>query len=315
MGFRFNWEIKGHDKVIDALESDIESGNVAHAYLFAGPAGIGKHTLAVKTALILQCPQGYCGDCAVCGEIKKGLHADTLELADNGESLKIDPVLMMMEKLNLTRVAKYRILIIENIERITEEAANALLKMLEEPPPGVLFLLTSSNIKEVLPTVISRVRLFKMDKLADAEVSNAVRERYPLEEEDDIATAVLCAQGRPGEAFRLMEDVAAMAETVKYLDDVGALIESGDRSKRLFFAEAVAAEAKEEDDKSVVYKFLSALEFAARKRMLGAAGVQELNLPNADKYVKLLQKTLETRRLLKNNVNTRLLLENLLMSL
>jgi len=313
MEFRFNWNIKGHDKVIKSLEHDIESGNVAHAYLFAGPAGIGKYSIAKKFAYILQCPEGFCGNCPTCREIEKGCHADTLEMHDDDESLKIEPIREIIDKLNLTKIANYKVLILENIERITPEAVNALLKTLEDPPPGVIFLLTSANIKDVLPTVISRVRTLNLGRLADSEVEAVIRDRFPLAETEAVENTVLYAKGRPGEAMKMMENPALLEGVKKFFEEVGALLDKEDISERFLFTEALAAKAKDEEDDSFIYDFLDAVESEARKRMIEAGNANMLS--NADKYVKLLQKTQDARRLLRNNINKRMLLDNLMLTI
>lgn len=313
MEFRFNWNIKGHDKVIKSLEHDIESGNVAHAYLFAGPAGIGKYSIAKKMAYILQCPEGFCGDCPVCREIEKGYHADTLELHDNDESLKINPIREIRDKLYLTKTANYKVLILENIERITHPSANALLKTLEDPPPGVIFLITSANVKDVLPTVVSRARLINLARLADNEVEEVIRDRFPLAETETVESTVLYAKGRPGKAVQMMENPALLEGAKKFFEDIGGLLDKGGISDRFLFSEAMASKIKNEDDDSAIYDFLDAVESEARKRMIDVGNSNMLS--NADKYVKLLQKTLEARRLLKNNINKRMLLDNLMLTI
>lgn len=313
MKFKFNWNIKGHEKVIKSLEHDIESGNVVHAYLFAGPAGIGKYSIAKKFAYILQCPEGFCGNCATCREIENGCHADTLEMYDNDESLKIELIREIIDKLNLTKTANYKVLILENIERITLEAMNALLKTLEDPPPGVIFLFTAANIKDVLPTVVSRVRTLNLDRLADSKVEEVIRDRFPLAETETVENTVLYAKGRPGEAVKMMENPDLLERVKKFFADVGSLLDKGDVSERFLFTDALTAKAKADEDDSMIYDFLDAVELEARKRMLDAGNANMLS--NADKYVKLLQKTQDARRLLRNNINKRMLLDNMILSI
>ena len=132
---KYNWSIIGHEKQLSQLENDISSGSLSHAYLLAGPNSVGKHTVAKKMAGILQCENDFCHKCNTCIQVEHGSHVDTLVFKDDKNSLKILEVRGLLEKAMMTAQARYKIFIIQSIERMTTEAANSFLKVLEEPPP------------------------------------------------------------------------------------------------------------------------------------------------------------------------------------
>ena len=130
----YDWNIIGHKKQLEMLESDIESGSLAHAYLLCGPGHVGKYTVAKKLASILQCENNFCGKCPTCIQIRKGQHLDTMEFENNREALKINQIREVIARCNMSSQSKYKIIILQSIGRMTTEAGNALLKTLEEPP-------------------------------------------------------------------------------------------------------------------------------------------------------------------------------------
>ncbi len=289
----------------------MDSNNLAHAYLFSGPKSVGKFSVAIKMALLLQCERGMCAACNTCREIEKGYHSDTLIFGDDGEKVKIEQIRQLIEKMNMTTTSNYKILVMEGIERMTPAAANAMLKILEDPPPNVLFLLTTSNLNDVLATIISRVRLTQLSALNDTDIESVIKERFPLAEAKEMEQARVFSGGKPGVAVSLMSNPEALSEHAKLHDDVRTLIAGKDRAKQFMYIADLAAAVREDGAESL-QRFLAMLELTVRAELLAAAGGENALL-SLDKCVKLLQKTQETRKLLKNNVNLRLLLENLML--
>lgn len=230
-------EIIGHSRQIAALQADIDTGNISHAYLFAGPAHLGKMTIARWFAeeLILQgIPdeerQG------VLDRMERLIHPDFLvldqlwmdEVQDDWDKIAetsnipqshrakqpkmktdvigIDDVRVIQERLQETGETPRRCCIIRKVERMRDEAANAFLKTLEEPPPGRVFILTTDNISSILPTVISRSRVITFHPLS-------TKEMHPLVEglsDDDVRFLLHVALGAPGVVIRLRDDAEAL---------------------------------------------------------------------------------------------------------
>ncbi len=155
-----------------------ESGRLAHAYLLIGPTEVGKTRTAFGVAKVLNCEaspgEGFCDQCPSCRKISNGNHPDIYFVTCKpGETIKIEQIREIIARLQLKAFeAKLKVCIIKNIENMTAEAANALLKTLEEPTPGTVFLLTSACPEIVLPTIRSRCQRFYLlggspQKLAD----------------------------------------------------------------------------------------------------------------------------------------------------
>lgn len=314
MSSRFKWNLIGHDSVLSALNTDIESLNLSHANLFMGPEHVGKYNAAKKLAKYLQCSDGGCGTCHICNEIEKGLHADTIEVTDDGEKIKIEHIRAVIDKINMTRREKYKILLISNIERMTIESSNALLKTLEDPPEGVLFLMTTSRGKEILPTIISRVRIYKFANLSAEATADLVREKFSLADEKAIEMAAVLAGGKPGKALQLMDNADLFEAYRKMYEDAESLISSSDRVQQSAYAAELVALAKDEKGNRLVSDFLDIFQLVLRKNMvMNTTG--EGGILTQEKVLELLEKVDKIREYSTRNVNTRMLLENLMFTL
>lgn len=313
----YNWTIKGHNRQLLTLEREIKEKALSHAYLFAGPESIGKFTIAKKMAHIVQCEQGFCRNCHVCREIEKGYHPDTLEMADNQESIKIESIREILVKLQLTKQSPYKILLLQNIERMTPESANALLKTLEDPPNNVLFLFTTNHFQEVLPTLISRLRVCHFDRLSDLELLSLLRELYPLAEEQELKNFASFAFGSPGKAISFMENEDIFHAYKAMYDDICLFLEKKDVAHQFSYVGELLKNAKDGRNSVLVRDFLELLLLALRKKLLdGIQQSPEKSLKpknNLSKNIYLLEETLKAQEYVKKNVNMRLLLENLLL--
>lgn len=202
------WEdIAGHGEVIKMLRNMLAAGRVPHALLFAGPAGLGKSLTARVLAAGLLCggADKPCGACPSCRQAAQGTHPDLVVLAGDGTSLKIDQIRALQHEAAL---APYhgagRVFVLEDAERLTAQAANSLLKILEEPPAGTVFVLTAASAYALLPTIVSRCRVFAFRPLSPAELTRLLTARG--ESPDRAAMAARLAGGRVGEAQALLAE-------------------------------------------------------------------------------------------------------------
>jgi DNA polymerase-3 subunit delta' len=160
MGFR---DIPGQDKAKLLLQHALRSGRIAHAYLFAGPSGSGRHETAMAFAQTLFCERGgddACGECLSCRKVSHGNHPDLHKVAPDGQTVKIEQIRDLQRELSYRSAgAGYKVYIIEAAETMTIPAANSLLKFLEEPPSPVVAILIVPGAKSVLPTILSRTQL------------------------------------------------------------------------------------------------------------------------------------------------------------
>lgn len=299
---KYNWSIIGHEKQLKQIERDLMSGNLAHAYLLAGPNSIGKFTVARKMAGILQCEKDFCHTCPTCLQIQKGGHMDTIEMAESGESIKIEDVRKLIDRLNMTSNSKYKLLLIKGLERMTIEATNAFLKILEEPPDRTIFILTTDNIKSLLPTIISRVRVVKFQHLSAGFLEEKMKELFPNQDDETRTKVGLFAMGKSGKAMSLMENPEVLSEHMKIYNDVQGFLEHGTVYDRFIYAEDLLADNKKMET------FLSILTSVLRTKILEHEEGREEN-------IKTLSKIDEAGILLKKNVNNRLVIENLMLSL
>ena len=305
---KYNWSIHGHNKQLFALEREIKEKSLVHAYLFVGPENIGKFTIAKKMAHILQCENDFCRNCHICREIEKGYHPDTIEIVDAQESIKIDEVRELLVKLQLTKQSAYKILLIQNIERMTPESANALLKTLEDPPPGVMFLFTAHRVQEILPTLISRLRVYHFDRLSDPELLSLLKELYPLAEVQELKDFVSFAFGQPGKAITFMENTDVYHSYKAMYDEICLFLEHKQLVRQFSYVGNLIKNAKDGKNSLLVKDFLELLLLALRKKLLDGQ-----NNNTHIKLVELLEETLKAQEYLKKNVNMRLVLENLLL--
>lgn len=298
---KYAWRIIGHEKLTRGLESDMTGNNIAHAYLFAGPEKVGKFTVAKTFAHILQCENNFCHTCKTCAQIEKNSHPDTIVFRDDGKSIGIDAIRELIMRLNMSAASKYKIFIAENIERMTEEAGNCLLKTLEEPTPNTVFLFTAIYLKRVLPTILSRVRALKFHHCPEEVLTERLRELYPGTEEEIIQQVGKFSLGKPGIAFDLMNDPQLISYYKTLYSDLQRFLDH----KSVFDRFVYVKEAEENPRKT--NDILDILTHIIRSRLI--IGHYKTG------YVKILNKIDYTKFLLGHNINPKLALENLMLSI
>ena len=169
-------EVIGQEHIVQTLTNALSSGLISHAYLFAGPRGSGKTTMARLFAKSLNCQNRKngefepCNKCSSCLEIMQGNEMDLLEI-DAASHRGIDDIRELRDGIKFTPTkSKYRVFIIDECHQLSKEAANALLKTLEEPPGHAVFILATTEIHKMIPTIISRCQRFDFRKLTVPEI-------------------------------------------------------------------------------------------------------------------------------------------------
>lgn len=238
--------VVGHERILQRLERQRAEGRIAHAYLFTGPPQVGRRTLAWAWGMALLCPapDPPCGACRSCRRMQAGHHPDALLIAPEGTSLKIDQVREVQRLLAHTPVeGSYRIVVFDQAQTMTTEAANALLKTLEEPPSYAVLMLVAPAPESLLPTVVSRCQVFMLDPLPIPTVRGALQERWglPADQADRLARL---SGGRIGWAVQAAQDPEALAAYVERVRRIRDLLGEG-RIGRFAFAEDLAGEEEE----------------------------------------------------------------------
>ena len=169
-------EIVGQELVVKTISNALSSGLVSHAYIFSGPRGAGKTTIARLLAKSLNChnrKEGSfepCNRCDSCREIMEGRSLDLIEL-DAASNRGIDEIRELKENVRFAPVKeKYKVFILDEAHQLTKEAVNALLKVLEEPPAHAVFIMATTEIHKMIPTIISRCQRFDFRKLTMDEI-------------------------------------------------------------------------------------------------------------------------------------------------
>ncbi|MDO8264893.1 MAG: DNA polymerase III subunit gamma/tau [Candidatus Parcubacteria bacterium] len=167
-------EIVGQENVVKTLINAIEIGSVSHAYLFTGPRGSGKTSIARILAKAVNCQNRKgsepCNSCSSCEEINSGRAIDLIEI-DAASNRGVDEMRELRDGIKFSPVkSKYKVFIIDESHQLTKEAANALLKTLEEPPAHAIFILATTELHKMIPTILSRCQRFDFRKLTVKEI-------------------------------------------------------------------------------------------------------------------------------------------------
>ncbi|MGC8976957.1 MAG: DNA polymerase III subunit gamma/tau [Candidatus Ratteibacteria bacterium] len=225
-------EICGQKEVVEVLKKSLEIKRIAHAYLFAGPRGVGKTTIARIFAKGLNCINGPtalpCNKCDSCIEITNGASLDVLEI-DGASNRGIDEIRNIRENVNLLPAkSRFKIYIIDEVHMLTNEAFNALLKTLEEPPTHIKFFFATTSPEKIPPTIISRCQRFNLKPLKKEEVKRKIMEICEKEkieiEESAIDEIYDFCEGSLRDALSLLEQLIILGEERIRYEDVRNLL-------------------------------------------------------------------------------------------
>jgi DNA polymerase-3 subunit delta' len=203
-------EIIGHDRQIAYLRNAMRNGRVAHAYLFLGKEGIGKKFFALNLAKALNCPRGNedcCDECPSCLKVDRLHHPDVLLIEPQGQWIRIDQIRDLQRELSHRPYeGERRVCILTDSDRMRQEAANALLKILEEPPLHTVLILLAANGDLLLPTITSRCQRIPFNPLPLDRITEIIRSRLNLKSEEAHILACL-ADGSLGKALGMDLDL------------------------------------------------------------------------------------------------------------
>jgi DNA polymerase-3 subunit delta' len=342
--------IIGHQKIISFLNKSIGNRKLAHAYLFFGPEQIGKRLVALEFAKSLQCQNNkarigslsFCGQCTSCLAIEKEAHPDVLfirpEVVEEKnkkreKDISIVQVRSVQHQLSLSPYfGPYKIVIIDTAEKIQRDAANALLKTLEEPPKKSIIILISQSSKVLLPTIISRCLLIKFSLVSQKEIyrslASELKRKYS---EVEIRKALRQSLGRPGLVLTQLEEPKDAQGYKVVLGNLNKILKDN-LAARFKYAELMAKDMKKAQG------VLGQWEIIFRDLLLYKTGCSDLSnavdfgikkesaensiIFVADKIwdisgiKKIIRKISETKKIISNpSFNARLALEVLMLNL
>ena len=330
---RENWNIVGHDHAIDILRRTLAAQQVRHAYLFAGPQHIGKSLLASRFAQTLLCiggedphvaPQDPCNHCLACRKVQHGNHPDVhiITRSPDKQAILIEQVRALQnDAARRSMEGRRNIFIIQDAHEMNVQAANCLLKTLEEPEQDVVLLLTVPDPSLLLTTILSRVQLIPMQLLTASQIRQALRDRWEVESEEAELIAALAA-GRMGWAVQAVEDEEMLAERREQLDLLGKAL-AANKVQRFEIVQRLGTDGE---------KLRALLELWLlwwRDMLLAANGCLDLTV-NVDmrdqlqmqagklgsaQAERMVRAILQTQETLDQNVNARLALEILMLDM
>ncbi len=209
-------ELAGQEAVVAQLQ-DALAGGMTHAWLFTGPPGSGRSVAARAFAAALLCPYGGCGTCPSCRQVRAGTHADLLLVRPDGLSYGVRQTReLVLRAAGAPSGGRWRVVLFEDADRCTEQAANALLKAIEEPPKRTVWLLCAPSAEDLVTTIRSRCRVMTLRVPPSSAVAQVLVERDGVEPSRAL-DAARAAQGHIGRARRLATDSDAAARRAAVL--------------------------------------------------------------------------------------------------
>jgi DNA polymerase-3 subunit delta' len=211
--------IIGHQQIIEQLQRTVTSGRIAGAYLFVGPAGVGKETVARYFAQLIFCqqdaqPPTVCSTCLACRKVDSGNHPDLQFIRPEGSLLKIGQIRELQRQVIYAPLeASRKVYILTDVDRMNLEAENCLLKTLEEPPAASVLILLTSNLQALLPTTRSRCQILQFHPMPTQELATILVDRYSVAPEQ-ATTLAIAAGGSIGKALTQFEKGDPLTEKV-----------------------------------------------------------------------------------------------------
>ena len=323
-----NWDLTGHEWAVDMLKKHVIHGTTRHAYLFSGPPGLGRRTLALRFAQALNCQTPVsagipCGTCRDCKQIQAMQHADlSIVQADSeGGTLKVDQIREVRKTITYKPYqSKYRVALFLRFQEANDNAANALLKTLEEAPSYAVLILTADNPEQLLPTILSRCEVLRLRPLKIEEVKRDLESRGIESNRANLIAHI--SGGRPGYARRLVEDNLILEKREERLNDLLTLLPAS-RVEKFKYADQLS---KDKDTMRQTILFWLSYWRDVMLRAAQAASplvnvdrnveiediAGRMDLPSARRVVSGLEEALEK---MEKNVNSRMLAEVLLLDL
>lgn len=332
---QFEWPLIGHEKIKNFLQNNLRNGRINQAYLFVGPENIGKKSVAnflVKSLVCRHLSDGKevipCNECECCLQLKKNIHPDVhwinLELSDSGKLKKnigIEQIRSLQEKINLhSFLDGYKVAIINRAHTLSQEAANSLLKTLEEPTPKTVIVLLAQDISSLPATIASRCQVINFLPVAEEVIISGLTNLGCEKKKAKKLAAV--SFGRPGLAVKYFtepERYEAYKEKVNgflglFKNDIGTRLKAVNKIIEVGDISSIKSEIS-------IWKNVlrdTAISGFAENQVVNQSFLNEINELrkkfDQKKIISLINEIDRTNYLLDSNANSRLVLENLVLN-
>ena len=288
--------ILGNEKIKESLQNSVKAERISHSYLFIGTDGIGKKMMAKEFAKMILCldkDNKYCNNCKSCIEFDTNNNPDFKIIKPDGNSIKIEQIREIQDKIaEKPIISNKKAYIIDDADKMTQEAQNCLLKTLEEPPEYAIIILIGSNETAFLSTIKSRCIILHFKKIKDEEIAKFIREKYQIE--IDNQNLLKAAQGSIGKAIQIKED----EEIYSKIDEIISNLENADNIDILKMAEIIY---KSKDKINDILEYMNIIFIDIAKK--------------SNKYANCINIVEDAKKRLQSNVNFDMCIDNMLLNL
>lgn len=317
--------IIGHEKIIEILKRSINTNTVSHAYLFQGEEGIGKKKLSYAFSKALLCESDRekpCGDCPSCKRFESGNNPDFFHIEPEKNIIKIDNIKKIQKEMTTAPInSNKKVMLIEDAHLMNKESTNKLLKTLEEPPSFAHIILTSSHSYKLLPTILSRVQIINFFPIEKEKIESLLIEEYDKSEKEAKFITEF-TKGAIGKSINLAKSDLLFQRREEILKILNDLIK-GDKTK-VFYSMDFFNKNEEDIDELLdimIYYFRDLLIYKRLSNSTLIINVDKISLLNDHSFMDfnkisdIILNIMETKDIIRKNINFQLSLEAMLLNI